>query len=253
MMTSHYTHVELISPHHPAYRDNNRRYKRISIDSRPAKASDYFSSNYGAALLRWELAVQRLLNKLVLESEDRILRYYEGQPCFRYREIDFIAQPTQDQLIFCEIKLKETFRTDLKQKSSGWKQLNKSLSIVNTKFSDICGLAICIDMSHIYGLDTKAKPEDYCSIADLAQYLSTPSDQQTTLWLSSLEMAGIAIQHGLLTQEDVDEMSVLFREYKDPWSVLDNQSYIPNNVFACLGSFEIEVPSKHQASHASPC
>jgi len=110
-------------------------------------------------------------------------------------------------------------------------------SIAEESFNTLSGLSICVDMSHMYGLDTEANEDDYCKIADLEKSLTSPLLEKRTLWLSSIEISNLAIQKGLLTQSEVAEMKKLHNEYKNPLSVLDNEAdHISNNPFQNLAS-----------------
>jgi hypothetical protein len=187
--------------------------------------------------LKWEFVVQSILSSISNENKNRILKFTDKTSNVRFREIDFIAEPTANELIFCELKLKEKFNAEIGRKASGWAQLNKSISIAEEKFNTLSGLSICVDMSHMYGLDTEATEDDYCQIADLEKSLTSPLLEKRTLWLSSIEISNLAIKMGFLTQSDVAEMKKLHEEYKNPLSVLDNEiDHISNNPFQNLAS-----------------
>ncbi len=224
MMNKHYFDVELISPQSRSYVSNNKKFKRISDNDRKFKEVDHFAARYYRELSRWEFVIQRLLSRLTVEVQNRILRYSNINTGIRYREIDFIAQSSKDELIFCELKLKENFSEKLGSKASGWAQLNKSLVIAGTKYQKLGALSICVDMSHVYGLETKAIDLNYCKFAALKNHLEIPSLDNKTLWINSKEIASLAIEHELLTLNDVNEIKKLFQEFKDPLStiVIDN-------------------------------
>jgi hypothetical protein len=237
MMNSEYFNVELISTTSPAYKRNNRKYKRISDKVRQYKSVDHYASSYHKALLKWEFVVQSIFSSISNENKNRILKFTDKTSNVRFREIDFIAETTANELIFCELKLKEKFNAVIGKKSSGWAQLNKSISIAKESFNTLSGISICVDMSHMYGLDTEATEDDYCQIADLEQSLISPLLEKRTLWLSSIEISNLAIKMGLLTQSDVAEIKKLHEEYKNPLSVLDNEAdHISNNPFQNLAS-----------------
>lgn len=236
-MNSEYFNVELISTTSPAYKRNNRKYKRISDKIRQYKSVDHYAVSYNKALLKWEFVVQSILSSISNENKNRILKFTDKTSNVRFREIDFIAEPTVNELIFCELKLKEKFNARIGRKSSGWAQLNKSMSIAKQSFNTISGLSICVDMSHMYGLETEASEDDYCQIADLEKSLKTPVLEKRTLWLSSIEISNIAIELGLLTPSEVTEMKKNYEECHNPLSVLDNEEdHISNNPFQQLAS-----------------
>ena len=237
MMNSEYFNVELISTTSPAYKRNNRKYKRIRDKVRQYKSVDHYASSYNKMLLKWEFAVQSILSSISNENKNRILKFTDKKSNVRFREIDFIAEPTANELIFCELKLKEKFNAEIGKKASGWAQLNKSISIAEENFNTLSGLSICVDMSHMYGLDTEATEDDYCQITDLKTSLTLPSLEKRTLWLSSNEISSLAIKMGLLTQSEVAEMKKLHEEYKKPLSVLSDEiDHISNNPFKNLAS-----------------
>ncbi|MBA6303471.1 hypothetical protein [Colwellia sp. MB02u-14] len=237
MTNSEYFNVELISTTSPAYKRNNRKYKRISDKVRQYKSVDHYASSYNKALLKWEFVVQSILSSISNENRNRILKFTDKTSNVRFREIDFIAEPTANALIFCELKLKEKFNAEIGKKASGWAQLNKSISIAEENFNTLSGLSICVDMSLIYGLETEANEDDYCQIGDLEKSLTSPLLEKRTLWLSSIEISSLAIKMGLLTQSDVAEMKKLHKEYKNPLSVLNDETdHISNNPFQNLSS-----------------
>jgi len=200
------------------------------------KQVDPFASEYTKELNRWEYVVQTLLATLIEQQENRILKYAADSIGHKYREIDFVAQPKIDELIFCELKLKANFKYDLRSKESGWAQLNKSIAIASQKYTNLTGLAICVDMSFVYGLESEALSDlEYCQFQDIFNYLSTPQSKKCTIWLNSSEITELAILHGLLTYADLDKMREVYRAQKEPLSILGEQdSLTVNNPFQVL-------------------
>lgn len=247
-MNNEYFEVELISPRSPSYIYNNKRYKKLSDNVREYKAVDPFAATYNKTLLKWESVVQRLLATLTNEATDRILKYSNTKAKVSYREIDFIAQPSKDELIFCELKLKENFRENLGSKASGWAQLNKALNIAHNKFQQLSGLSICVDMSHVYGIETKATVLDYCRFSELTNYFCKPSKSNKTLWLNSKEIAYLAVKHELLTLKEVNNIKVQFNEYKNPLSIIDNK-YIKKVNSPFQGLIKLKVNPSTNAVH----
>ena len=234
-MDKQYSTIELISPKHLDYISNNRKYKTANDAYRQHKGVDHFSSAYNKALLKWEHVMQCLLSNLTSEVQERILKYSGHRAGFDFREIDFISQPSDETLIFCELKLKKDYKEKLGNKASGWAQLNKSISIASQKYNRLSGLAICVDMSHVYGLRSSASEQDYCKYQDLVGFLLTPSREDQTIWLNSLEVSALAIQHGLLTEDDLGQMKTLYQEYENPLSVLTSREVeVINNPFLKL-------------------
>jgi len=220
-MNVEYFDIALISPQSPSYMRNNRRYKRVCDNIRKNQSIDYFSTEYYKALRKWEFVVQCLLSTLSAGLTNRILRYSNVQVGVRYREIDFITKPSEDQLVFCELKLKANYHEKLRSKASGWQQLNKSLSIATGKYNNVSGLSICVDMSHVYGKETTASALSYCKFAALKEYLKIPKVDKKILWLDSKEIAFLAVEHKLLTLQEVSDIKRLYREFKDPLSIIN--------------------------------
>jgi hypothetical protein len=234
-MSIQYFNIELIPPQSHSYINNNRRYKRLSGNIRKYKAIDHFSATYNKTLLKWESVVQRLLATLACETPNRILKYTSSEAAICYREIDFIAQASENEFVFCELKLKEGFNEALGSKASGWAQLNKSLNIATYKYQKLGGLSICVDMSHVYGLESKASTQDYCKFSELENHLNTVSENKETLWLNSEEVASLAIENGLLTAQEINDIKIQYEEFKDPLSTIKNaHAKIVNNPFQSL-------------------
>ena len=247
MMNTEYFNVELISTSSPAYKKNNKKYKIISDKIRQYKPVDHYAASYNKALLKWEFVVQSLLSSISIENKNRILKFTDNQSNVRFREIDFIAEPTANVLVFCELKLKENFNSEMGNKASGWSQLDKSISIADQNFDALSGISICVDMSHIYGIDSKADAENYCQVSELQKLLSKPLSEKKILWISSIEISKLAIQNGLLTESEILEMKTLYQEYKNPLSVLNDETgYIKNNPFQNLSSLFDKTTSRNK-------
>lgn len=237
-MNKQYSTIELISPKHPDYISNNRKYKVTNDAYRKHKGVDHFSSAYNKALIKWEHVMQCLLSNLTSEVQERILKYSGHRAGFDFREIDFISQPSDETLIFCELKLKKDYKEKLGNKASGWAQLNQSISIASQKYNRLSGLAICVDMLHVYGIKSSASEQDYCKYQDLVGFLLTPSLEDKTIWLNSLEVSALAIQHGLLTEDDIDQMKTIYQEYENPLCALSSDgAETINNPFKVLNEF----------------
>jgi len=216
----YHTNVELVSTDHSGYVALGRRYKALNSKK---VASDPFVSHYQKALRKWEYVLQTLLAEVMVEEENRILRYLESSSKYRYREIDFIAKKDDRSLMFCEIKLKEKYKHSLGYSQSGWTQLNKSLSIVNNDSFNANGLSVCVDMSTVYctnNFESFDRPEEYDTFEDIKHHASESSHCGDIVWLNGRAVAELAIERQLLTEEQVENMRVLFREAHDPVSVL---------------------------------
>jgi len=128
----------------------------------------------------------------------------------------------------------------MNQKTSGWQQLDKTLSILaSSPYKNASGLAICIDMSHVYGLDSDAVDSDYVKYSDFNLFLSKASKQQT-IWLSSQDITSNAIKHALLTEHDIEMMKEIYQSMKDPLSILPPpEKTFTNNPFSVLQSMNL--------------
>lgn len=69
MMNTEYFNVELISITSPAYKINNRIYKRISDKVRQYKSVDHYTASYHKALLKWEFVVQSIFSSISNENK----------------------------------------------------------------------------------------------------------------------------------------------------------------------------------------
>ena len=222
-MIKQYTDVELISPNNHGYlawgRRNKKKYKGYK-DSKKYK-KDPFESDYQKEIRKWEHVMRSLLSKLTCEDERRILKYTEHNIGTGYREIDFIAKPDANTLIFCEFKLKDRYKLNIGSKESGWSQLNKSISIAKNSYDHLSGLSICVDMSHVYALQSAVNIDTFDSYMDIPKYL-LPSSGKRIIWLDSTEIARLAVEFNILTDSQIDTMALLFRQKNDPMSLLDS-------------------------------
>ena len=227
-MNTHYSDIKLIPVTSPAYIANNRFYGRQYRNNRKGIKKDTFSCSYNDHLRKWEVVMQRVFSLLTQQSDDRILRYCDERNIPRYKEIDFVSQLENGSRIFCELKLKAQFKDDLKDKSSGWTQLNKSLKIATHQYNNLSGLAICIDMSSVYQTEPASDYEVYGTIKTLKDALNIPSEKQT-LWIDARVICAFAIEHNLLVASDIAEMKEAYNEFKNPLSVLPELSAMQNN------------------------
>lgn len=234
-MKIEYFDIDLISPQTPCYIRHNKRFKSLSKKFGKKKSVDHFASKYGIALLKWEFVVQRLLATLCEEKRDRILKFSTKESGISFREIDLIAQSLKGELVFCELKLKEQFNETLGTKASGWAQLRKSIGIASRQYPKLSGLSICVDMSHVYGLETSALDMNYCQFSEIQHHLQYPSDQNQTLWICSKEVVSLAIEHNLLALKDIHEIERLHQEFKNPMSLIEKENFVDKyNPFSAL-------------------
>jgi hypothetical protein len=71
--------------------------------------------------LKWEFVVQSIFSSISNENKNRILKFTDKTSNVRFREIDFIAETTANELIFCELKLKEKFNAGIGKADSSLK------------------------------------------------------------------------------------------------------------------------------------
>jgi hypothetical protein len=221
-MVKQYSKVELVSPYCPEYLAWGRRNRKIHKgykDSDKYK-KDIFESDYQKAIRKWEHVLRSLLSKSICEYDHRILRYTENKIGTFYREIDFIARPDAKTLVFCEFKLKDRYKLNIGSKPAGWSQLNKSISIAQNCHDHLYGLSICVDMSHVYALQSSASIDTYDSYLDIQSHLP-PSGSKRVIWLNSAEIARAAVEFNILTDGQIDDMALLYRQKNDPMSLLD--------------------------------
>lgn len=224
-----YTNVSLVSPKNLRYRSFCRKYTIFKSQYK----KDYFEQQYQIKLMKWEYIIQFLLSKLIFEEKNRILKYTEDN-IGRYREIDFIGKPKEEEFMLCEIKLKQEYAEKMSSKKSGWSQINKQISILSNKYENIGGLSICMDMSYLYNRKLSVNNDiNYCKYKDLYKYLIFNPSEKNTIWLNSLEISKIAINYGLITRKNVLNMEKSFNEKNNPLSILgkNRQNRIKNNPF----------------------
>lgn len=235
-MKTKYTDINLIKTSDISYRGWCRNFKLIKRGSKNTR-TNHLASQHEKLLAKWEHALRQLLSEIAEEEHHRILRYRESethQP--NYRELDFVAKKNKE-LCFCEIKLKQNFKTNLKNKASGWRQLNKSIAIASGRYRQLTGLSICVDMSEVYGIESIESIEEdekYCNVDEIEKYLFI-KDTSNVIWIKSSDIFQRSIQNGLLTIEDGNKIKDSYRALYQPMALLENQTNeLKNNPFLTL-------------------
>jgi len=232
--------IELVETQDLGYLAHSRKYRIRSNLKRGIRQKDPFEQTYYRILDKWEFVIQRLLSTISQEEEKRILKHKDSRLGTTYREIDFITSVNETPSIFCELKLKENYKENLSSKSAGWSQLNKSLSIAKPKYDGLYGLAICVDMSAVYGLESHANQDNYCQFDDVKCFFNNPTADKPVIWLDSLEIAQLAIKHNFLTKKEVENLKIAFKEYKNPSLALkETKSLFTTNPFSQLQQMAI--------------
>ena len=238
-MHTHYPNINFVRPDDLGYKKWCHRHAQIRrLSSRNSK-HDPFEFAFNKQLIEWEKIVQKLLSKVVIENKNRILQFSKKSGATQYREIDFITKTLKDKVVLCEIKLKQTYKEKDEAsnwcKFSGWKQLNKSLAISSRKYNNIAGLSICVDMSHLYGIDSTAMDDVFCKYGDIKKYFDLASTENNVIWLNSLEIARLAVENNFITNKEVDSLKKIFNERNDPLSTLiEGGVYYDNKPFEAL-------------------
>ena len=229
-MKTKYTDVNLIKTSDISYRGWCRSFKLTKRGSKNTKTY-HLASQHEYLLAKWERAIRQLLSEIAEEENHRILRYRDSETHRPYyRELDFVAKRNQE-LCFCEIKLKQNFKTNIKNKASGWRQLNKSIAIASGRYGQLTGLSICVDMSEVYGLDSIEDGETFCNIGEIEKYLFR-KDALNVIWIKSSDIFQHSIQNGLLTLEDGNEIKDSYKALYQPMTLLENQTNeLKNNPF----------------------
>jgi hypothetical protein len=192
-MNANLTDIKLLEPSNTSYRAWSRRFMLRNHSSK--KIRNQVESEFTRSLQKWESALRSLLSLLANEESKRILRYFDpDSQVANYREIDFIAKSGADSLCLCEIKLKNKYIPDIRSTSSGWTQLNKSLSIAKHRYKNLSGLSICVDMSPVYGLPLFSGEERYCEYSGIKNHMFCSSSDQKTIWLNSQDLSKLAIE-----------------------------------------------------------
>ena len=224
-MNTKYIDVDLVSNDDPGYRRTVAFYAKIWFAKKKRRPSPEKKSpctvRFNREITRWEDVLRKLLSKLVPEEKNRILRYnvegkvayYSKRKLFKYREIDFIANPYNNHLVFCEIKHKNKAAQSINAKASGWKQLYETIRIASNKYNKISGLSICVDMSHVYKSESPIKGIKYYSYNDIKNRIHTPYQKTYLIWLNSSEIAQLAVKYELLSHEQILNMEKIYKDY----------------------------------------
>jgi hypothetical protein len=223
-----YFDINFVNTNHLGYKKWGRRYARITRLSKGGGKKDSFDVAFNKELITWEKIIQTLLSRVVLEDKNRILQYRTQSGSAQYREIDFIAK-VKDRMVLCEIKLKRVYKDKIGDSRSGWKQLNKSIDISCHKYSNIAGLAICVDMSFLYGIDCIIDDDVYCKYNNIKKYFDIASSEKKIIWLNSLDMAKLAVKLSLISIDEVESMKRIFNEKNNPLSTLKEDNNISEN------------------------
>jgi len=232
-----YTAIDLVDTHDIGYLRHSRFFKNVVKANRYPKKhlKNSIESSYQKELLKWESIIQTMLSSIIEEKKNRILKYrYESKNT--YREIDFIGKYSDKELIFCEIKLKQSYRADLSHLKLGWKQLNKSIEVAQNKFKSLGGLAVCMDMSYLYGNDQEIEFNNYNHIPELKSYIKRSFEEKNIVWLDSQEVANYALENDLITPQEIEQIKNSFIASKNPLSLIDEGLKEINNPFAVLSA-----------------
>lgn len=243
-MLNQISNIELVKTKNCAYISNNRRFKLQTDRVRKVRKVDPFAASFNKALLNWENVILTLFSKMTPKYQNRILKYSSQEDGVRYREIDFIAESNENEFVFCELKLKSRYKDSLSSSESGWAQLNKSITIASKRYDVQGGVAVCVDMSPIYGTDNEGADTHYSNLNHLLSEFKKPSKQKQVIWLDGRKIVEMAIDFNLLTHMDVIDMAQLFKENAAPLSVLE-----PVLIQRTLSPFEVLRQGFSQTSH----
>ena len=223
-------YINLLSLELPTYRpycDFTKKMRRQKQQRQGERTKDPFLQAYNEVMNKWEGVVQHLLSASVQECRERILAYWSNvgnRHRKEYCEIDFVEGASHTPLTFVEIKVRE--RSMIKQ-CSGWKQLNKSLKIARAKWPKLNGLSINVAIGDIVGTD----PEPGRCLYELKLLpkiisglrIAIAEPEKTTIWLRGRDLADYAIEHGLLTKDEIAQLPTLRAEMLNPLQVLDQR------------------------------
>lgn len=182
---------------------------------------DPFAQDYNAELMRWEAVVQQLLAAVIPDPiEERILvsqtHDRKGRATSIYLELDFVSGDVSAPDMFVEIKIREQSMNG----KSGWPQLDRSLGIARTQWPNVRG--ICINVA----LGDVLQTEQECSnptmaISELPDAIEDLSQSDgATIWICGTDVAAFAVDHHLLTCDDVRRLPELRQAMRNPTSVL---------------------------------
>jgi hypothetical protein len=217
----------LVGPADSGYRTWCRLRRERRESGRPR---DPFAQDYNAELMRWEVVVQKLLAAAIPNSVDeRILvsTQYDrkGKVASIYHELDFVSGPFSAPQMFVEIKIREQ---SINAKT-GWSQLDRSLRIARSQWPNLRGICVNIAIGDLLGTEQEcaitpiAIPDMRDAVADLSQ------QDGATIWLRGSDVAAFAMEHSLLTCEDVLRLPDLRQAMLNPTIVLQMRDAPPES------------------------
>ncbi|AGX86938.1 hypothetical protein [Candidatus Symbiobacter mobilis] len=208
---------------------NDKHYRKWLKDnnfiSDPKRIPCPFAHEYHLQLYKLENIIRSIIKLHLEECPNRILQWNNrnkyGRYRIHYRELDYVYAPDQTPRLFIEIKHRETTTTG----KDGIAQIKKSLFIAQHAWQNVSGVCINVMMADILGIETDIIP-DFIPLTEIPTVLaseSQPHDEIHVLWLDSKEVATFAIEHGLLTKEEVDDLPRLHKLARNPTKYLNTE------------------------------
>lgn len=225
--------TQLLSVQDLGYKRRNRHYANCYRSARRNHAIDTLARDFFRELVLLEHDITAWFSRLTQAKEERILRYRANNGILKYQEIDFIAE-SENGLKFCELKLKSVYKDEMSEKSCGIKQLKTTTRFADSRYCLNGSLAICVDMSSVYGAENDKVGKNYCSLIDLANEFVQHSENKL-IWLNFEDIAECALTEGWLTEERITDLEESYRVMKKPMEYIPEINTIPlNNPFSEL-------------------
>jgi hypothetical protein len=244
MKVNNISNVSLVYPDNMGYLRQGNYRKRVYDGDRQNKKyiKNTLARDYISCLNKWERGLQKLLASLIAEESQRILRFHENG-IIKHREIHFIGKLGGDALIFCELKLKQKYKKEIKSSSSGWSQLNKAIAIAETQYRKVVGLSICVDLSGVLEIKIENKFSEHNKFNEIKDYLLRALYVKNVAWLDSVEIAKILLSENLISQADINELKMVYIQNFDAVKLLNDEKLPQNPQFHKLANLKNVIKS----------
>lgn len=229
--------TQLISVQDLGYMRHNRMHANRYRNARRTRSVDAVAREFQKLLMLVERDITEWFGRLANAKSERILRYKSKNGALKYQEIDFIAE-SEYGLKFCELKLKETYKESLNNRSSGVAQLKTTTEAASSVYPLNGSLAICIDMTFLY-TGEESKGQGFAEIDNLPDYFQQKGEDEH-IWLNVKDVLPVALREGWFTQNRIEEIREVYEMIHNPMSMLPEVQQIPlNNPFAQLQAFQL--------------
>lgn len=183
-------------------------------------------------LMTLERVIIEWFGRLTPSKNERILRYKSSNGVLKYQEIDFIAESSAG-LKFCELKLKQKFKTKLNDKSSGLAQLAVTTGVAEPIYPLHGSLAINIDMSYLY-TGASSSGAGFTKVSEFREHFKSDVVGEH-IWLDIEEILPILLAEGWITSSQITDIREVYELMQNPMNITFGSEEIPlNNPFGML-------------------